>query len=195
MPTVLAASTISVPAGTVTGFPSMVRLISGIGHHTPPHRVGRWRPKAAGGAVFRRMSGTRHYLPDVALVPERVVLIFLAEMTERRVDDPAARITEAAQAAAVLQPVGNALQRVELDLRALVGEDALIGPDRPVLADPAWCAFAARLVRIELEETVRRLDDAMRVVHHDHTAGPGHGSRRGQCLRVGRDVQHRLGQH
>src|SRR5438477_13197654 len=115
MPTVLAASTISVPAGTVTGLPSMVRLISGI----------------------------RHYLPDVALVPERVVLIFLAEMTERRVDDPAARIPQAAQAAAALQPVGNALQRVELDLRALVGETALLRPDRAVLAYPAWPAFAA----------------------------------------------------
>src|SRR5207244_8785028 len=136
-------------------------------------RVGRWRRSRRRGFGVAFMSGEplrsgiRHYLPDVALVSERVVLIFLAEMTERRVDDPAARITEAAQAAPVLKPVGNALQRVELDLRALVGEDALIGPDRPVLADPAWCAFAAGLVRIELEETVRRLDDAMRVVHHE----------------------------
>src|SRR5438067_12436742 len=119
MPTVLAASTISVPAGTVTGLPSMVRLISGI----------------------------RHYLPDVALVPERVVLIFLAEMTERRVDDPAARITDAGQAAAVLQPVGNALQRGDLDRRAHVCGDARIGPDGPLLADAAWCALPARLVR------------------------------------------------
>src|SRR6266550_1982407 len=102
MPTVLAASTISVPAGTVTGLPSMVRLISGIGHHTPPHRVGRWRRSRRRGFGVAFMSGEplrsgiRHYLPDVALVSERVVLIFLAEMTERRVDDPAARISEAA---------------------------------------------------------------------------------------------------
>src|SRR5437879_5159816 len=42
---VLAASTMSVPAGTVSFLPSIVRLISGIrgSPETPPHRVGRWR--------------------------------------------------------------------------------------------------------------------------------------------------------
>src|SRR3989442_608691 len=44
---------------------------------TPPHRVGRWRPKAAGGAAPMLTSGICCYCPDVALVPERVVLVFL----------------------------------------------------------------------------------------------------------------------
>src|SRR2546426_11604908 len=42
---VLAASTMSVPAGTLSFLPSIVRLTSGIrcSPETPPHRVGRWR--------------------------------------------------------------------------------------------------------------------------------------------------------
>src|SRR2546425_8351899 len=140
--------------------------------------MGRCRPQADGWApmMLIPISRIRRHLPDLALVPERVVLVLLAEVAQGGVDHPAARVTQAAKAAPVLQPVRNALQRVELDLRALVGKDALVCPDRPVLADAAWRALAAGLVRIELEEPVRRLDDAVRVVHHDHTAGSGHGS-------------------
>src|SRR5712691_1685604 len=95
---VLAASTMSVPAGTVSFLPSIVRLT----------------------------SGNCRYLSDVALVPERVVFVLLAEVSDGGVDHPACRIAEAAQAPAVLQPVRDADQRVELDLRAFTGQDALV---------------------------------------------------------------------
>src|SRR5690348_17167568 len=117
MPMVFAASTTSVPAGTVILWSSMVRWTSAI---SPPHK---W-----GGGIHR-------HLAHVAGVPQRVVLVLLAEVAERGVDHPAARVTEAAKAAAVLQAVRDPLQDVELDLRALVGEDALVGPRSPVLAD------------------------------------------------------------
>src|SRR5258708_21650170 len=99
----------SVPAGTVTLWPSIVRLMSGIGHH----------------------------LADVALVAERVVLVLAVEVAERGVDDPARRVAKAAQAAAVLQRVGDAAEVVELDLRPLIGKDALVHPHCPVPARPA----------------------------------------------------------
>src|SRR5258708_10399779 len=117
----------SVPAGTVTLWPSIVRLTSGIGHH----------------------------LADVALVPERVVLVLAVEVAERGVDDPARRIAKAAQAAAVLKRVGDAAEVVELDLRPFVGQDALVHAHRPVAADAAPRAFAAGLVRVELQEAMR----------------------------------------
>src|SRR4029077_3698831 len=164
MPMVFAASTTSVPAGTMILWPSMVRLT----------------------------SGTYSSLSNVALVPERVVLVLAAEVAERGVDHPAARVAQAAQAAPVLQAVGNALEDLEVDSRALVAEDALIRPDRPVLADAARGALAARFVRVEPHEPVRGLDDAVRVVHHDHPAGAAHRLRRRQRLCVGRHVQHRF---
>src|SRR6266581_3913439 len=142
MPTVFAASTTSVPAGTAILWPSMVRLTSGI-------------------------DGS---LAHVARVPERVVLVLVAEVAERGVDHPAARVTQAAEAATVLQAVRDPLEDVKLDLRALVGQDALVGPHRPVLADAARRALAARLVGVELQQPMRRLDDAVRVVHHDHAS-------------------------
>src|SRR5216683_6903962 len=142
MPTVLAASTMSVPAGTVILWPSMVRLTSGM----------------------------RKSPSDVALVSERVVLVLRAGVADGRVDDPDSRIAESAQASPVLQPVGDSEQDVELDLRSLVGQDPLVGAHRPVLTDPAWRALAARLIGVELQEPVRSPDDAVRVVHDDHAA-------------------------
>src|SRR5690349_3718523 len=114
MPTVFAASTTSVPAGTVILWPSMVRLTSGMG-------------------------GNFSY---VARVAQGVVFVLLAEVAERGIDDPAARVAEAAQATPVLQPVRDALQDVELDLRSLIGEDAFVRAHCPVLSDPAGCALA-----------------------------------------------------
>src|SRR5207253_9551565 len=87
-------------------------------------------------------AGGRRRASDVAFMPERVVLVLLAEMSQRGVDDPAGRVAEPAQAPAVLQPVRNALQGVELGLRSLIGQDSVVRPDRPVAADPAGCAFA-----------------------------------------------------
>src|SRR6266446_3957764 len=109
MSTVFAASTMSVPAGTVIFLPSIVRLTSGI-------------------------CGD---LANVALVPEGVVLVLLAEVAQGGVDHPPTRVAEAAQAAAVLQPIGDPLQGVEVELRPLVGKDALVGSHSPVLADAA----------------------------------------------------------
>src|SRR2546427_7426769 len=159
---VLAASTMSVPAGTVSFLPSIVRLISGI----------------------------RRNLSDVALMPETVVLVLLAEVADGGVDPPAGRIAEAAQAPAVLQPVRDADQRIELDLRALPGQDAPVGAHRPFAADAAWRALATRLVGVELEQPVRGLHDAVGVVHHDHAARTTHRTRCGQRLHVGLGVEH-----
>src|SRR5260370_6175655 len=117
MPAVLAASTMSVPAGTVILCPSIVRL----------------------------MSGMRESLPDVALVTQAVVLVLVVEVPQGRLDDPAGRVTKAAEAASVLQPFGNPLENAELELRPFVGEDAVVGAHRPVPADPPRRALAARL--------------------------------------------------
>src|SRR5690242_5820735 len=136
MPMVLAASTISVPAGTVTLWPSMVRLTSG---------MRRNRLHAAG-------------------VVQAVLLVLAVEVPHRRVDDPAGRVAEAAKAAPVLQRVRDLAQVLQLDLAALVGEDPLVHAHSPVAADTARRALAARLARVELEQAVRRADHAVRVV-------------------------------
>src|SRR2546426_12047340 len=115
---VLAASTMSVPAGTVSFLPSIVRLISGI----------------------------RRNLSDVALMPESVVLVLLSEVADGGGDHPAGRVPQTAQAPAVLQPVRDAEQRIELDLRALPRQDALVSAHRPNAAHAAWRALVTRLV-------------------------------------------------
>src|SRR5229473_3097442 len=140
MPTVFAASTMSVPAGTVILCPSIVRL----------------------------MSGMRESLPDVAFVTQAVVLVLVVEVPHGRLDDPAGRVTKAAEAASVLQPFGNPLENAELELRPFVREDAVVGAHRPVAADPARRALAARLKGVEAQQPGGGLDDAVRVVHHDN---------------------------
>src|SRR5215467_7885579 len=123
MPTVLAASTTRVPAGTVILWPSIVRFT----------------------------SGTYSHPADVAFVPQCVVFVLAAEMTERRIDHPAGRVAQAAEAAAVLERVGHLAKVVQLDLRPFVGEDPLVHAHRPVATDAARRALAARLVGVELE--------------------------------------------
>src|SRR5260370_27263763 len=111
--------------------------------------MGRWRPKADGGADSS--SSMCSHRPHVALVPQRVVLVLLAEVAEGRIDDPTRGVPETAKTPAVLETIRDSLQRVELDLRALIGQDPLVGPHRPIAADAARPALAARLVRIALE--------------------------------------------
>src|SRR5438105_11991756 len=111
MPTVLAASTINVPGGTVSLWPSMVRLMSGMRCLLPIH-----------GEVS---AGGRWRACDPAFVAQRVVLVLAPEVAHRRIDDPPAGVAEATEAPAVLQPVGYPQEDVELDLRALVTQDAL----------------------------------------------------------------------
>src|SRR5438046_9429799 len=91
----------------------------------------------------------------LALVPERVVLVLDVEVAERGVDDPARRVAEPAEAAAILQRIRDAAEVVELDLRPVIAEDALVHAHRPVASHAARSALAARLVRAELEEPVR----------------------------------------
>src|SRR5437773_12314082 len=122
-------------------------------------------------SIVRLTSGMRC---DLAFVPERVVLVLAVEVAESRVDDPARRITEPAEAAAVLQRVRDAAEVVQLNLRPVVAEDALVHAHRPVAPDAAGRALAARLVGVELEKPVRRPHDAVRVVHHDHAARAAH---------------------
>src|ERR1700731_4723737 len=115
MPTVLAASTMRVPAGTVILCPSMVRL----------------------------MSGMSERLADVAGVTQAVVFVLVVKVAHGRLDHPAGRVAEAAEAAPVLQSVRHPLQDSELELRSLVRQDAVVGAHRPVAADAAGRAFAA----------------------------------------------------
>src|SRR5438270_12449668 len=115
---VFAASTISVPAGTVSLWPSMVRFTSGMGGH---------RLHAAG-------------------VAGAVLIVLAVEVPHRRVDHPAGGVAEAAQAAAVLQRVGDLAQVLQLDGTALVGEDPLVHAHCPVAADATRSALAARFV-------------------------------------------------
>src|SRR2546430_9368504 len=122
MPMVLAASTIRVPAGTVTFCPSMVRLISGTGRDRS----------------------------HVAFVSQRVIFVFLSEMPERGVDHPTGGVAQTAQAPAVLQAVGDPEQHIDLDLRALRGQDALERTYSPLSPHAALPAFAARVVRVQL---------------------------------------------
>src|SRR5260370_22558081 len=133
---VLAASTTRVPAGAVILCPSIVRLTSGTG----PSGAARHLPTVWGGLRIGHVAG----------MAECVVLVLVTEVAQRRVDDPTARVAESAETAPVLQAVRDALQDVAIQLRALVAQDALVGPRRPVLADAARRAFAARLVRGEL---------------------------------------------
>src|SRR3979411_2372218 len=130
MPTVLAASTISVPAGTVTLYPSIVRLMSG---------------------MDQRGS-------HIARVPQAVVFVLLAEVAHRRLDDPAGRVAQAAQAASVLQAVGDALEDAALQPRPFVGQDAVVRPHGPVATDAAWRALAARLECVEAQQARGRFD-------------------------------------
>src|SRR5258708_37016333 len=106
MPTVLAASTIRVPGGTVILCPSMVRFTSGM-----------------------RQRGS-----DVAGVPEAVVLVLVAEVAHGRLDDPPGRVAQTAQAGSVLQAGGDSPEAADLQLRALVREAAVAGPGCPVAA-------------------------------------------------------------
>src|SRR2546428_4158049 len=94
MPMVFAASTISVPAGTVTLRPSMVRLL----------------------------SGTDGDLADAAPVPQGVVFVFVPAVADGGVDDPASRVAQSAQAAAVLQAVVNTLERVALGPGSVISQ-------------------------------------------------------------------------
>src|ERR1700682_307896 len=166
MPTVFAASTMSVPAGTVTLCPSMVRL----------------------------MSGIREHGSDVARVPEAVVLVLVVEMPHGRLDDPAGGVAQAAQAPAVLQAIGDTLEDPELELGSLVRQDAFVCPNRPVAADATWGAFAARLEGVEAQQPRGRLDDAVRVVHHDDAARPAHRAQGFETVEVCRGVEHRGGE-
>src|ERR1700694_4879213 len=131
MPTVFAASTISVPAGTVILWPSIVSVMSGMSQH----------------------------LADVARVAQAVVFVLVVEVAHRRLDHPTGRIAEPAETASVLQPVGDALQDAELELRSLVRQVGVVGAHRPVAADPARRALAARLERVEAQESRGGLDD------------------------------------
>src|SRR5438105_5164478 len=107
---------------------------------------------------------------DLALMPERVVLVLAVEVPEGGIDDPARGVAETAEAAAVLQRVRDPAEVVELDLRAVAGEDALVHAHGPIASDAARRALAGRLAGGELKKPVRRPNDAARVVHHGHNA-------------------------
>src|SRR5215831_11249005 len=142
----LAASTIRVPLGTLTCWPSMVSVT----------RFG-----ASG------MCGNLCY---GAFVSQGVLLVLVAEVPHRGHDHPARRVAQAAEAASELQALLDAVQDLQVDRAAVAAQDALERAHGPVAAHAARRALAARLVRIEAEQPVGRLHHAVRVVHHDHAA-------------------------
>src|SRR5260370_9115652 len=166
MPTSLAASTTSVPAGTAI----------------------LWRSRGPWG------SGRSERCLNRADVVQAGLLVLVVEVPHRRFDHPAGRVAEAAQTAAVLQAVGHALEDAELDLGALAREDAFVGADGPVAADATRCALAARLEGVKAQQPCRRFDDAVRVVHDDDPARTAHGAQRLQPVEVCRGVEHRAGE-
>src|SRR5260370_42213504 len=115
MPTSLAASTTSVPAGTVSLWPSIVRLMSG-------------------------MCESGLHGADVV---QAVLLVFVFEVPHRRLDHPTGGIAQPAEAAAVLKAVRDPPEDPGPDLRALAGQDSVVRAHRPVAADAAWRALAA----------------------------------------------------
>src|SRR5205807_9025756 len=139
----LAASTTSVPFGTVTERPSMVSVTIGTESGTRPHPLHR------------------------ALVAKRVLLVLIPEVPHRRHDHPARRVAQAAQAAAALQALLDVVEDPQVGGAAAAGQDALERPHRPVAANAAGRALAAGLVRVEAEQPVGRPDHAVGVVHHD----------------------------
>src|SRR5579859_5084067 len=132
MPRFLAASTTRVPSGTVTGRPSMVSV-----------------------TIFT--SGMDEGPFDRAGLVEAVLLVLATELGHGRLDHPAGGVAQAAQAPPALQALLHPVEQVHLDLAALPGEDALEGPHRPVGADAARRALAARLVGVEAHQPAGRL--------------------------------------
>src|ERR1700694_2959802 len=125
MPASCAAATTSVPAGTVSLWPSMVRFIS----CAPCARTG------ASGMGERSLHGE-----DVV---QAVLLGLVSAVPHRRLDPPTGGVAEPAKAAAVLEAVRDPLEDPELDLRALAGEDSLVRAHRPAAADAVRRALAA----------------------------------------------------
>src|SRR5260370_1381320 len=166
IPTSLPAATIGVTAGTVSLWPSIVRLTSGIDE--------------------RGLDG--------ADVVQAVLLVFVMEVPHRGLDDPTGGVAETAETAAVLEAVGDALEDPKLDLRALAGEDAFVRAHSPVAADAAGRALAAGLKRVEAQQARRGFDHAVGVVHDDDSARPAHRSERLEAVEVGRRVEHRGGE-
>src|SRR5437016_2399906 len=174
MSTSLAASTRSVPLGTVTLLPSMVSVtVSGpfgrtdsalsagaaaaAGERGWGDWVGSWPGTEAwlpgGAAPLLRSSssgtGRDHLVFDRAAVLEAVLLVFAAEVPHRRMDDKAGRVAKRAQAAAVLQALLDGVENAELHLASTPLQDPVVGAQRPVAAHPAGSALAAGLGGVE----------------------------------------------
>src|SRR5215831_15246265 len=128
-----AASTMRVPFGTLTDWPSMVSVTRSEG--VCSGMCGDWLHRA--------------------LVSQGVLLVLIAEVLHRRHDHPARRVAQTAQAAPELEALLDAVQDLQVDRAALTGQNALERAHRPVAADAARGALAARLVRVEAEQPVR----------------------------------------
>src|SRR5579884_3225904 len=120
MSTCFAASTTSVPLGTLTCRPSMVRVTvstrraasdSGMGSH----------PLDLDPALA-------HRAPAV----QGVRLVLVAEVSHRGHDHPTRRVPQAAEATAVLQRVLDVVQDLQVGRRPLATADALEGALGPV---------------------------------------------------------------
>src|SRR5215472_9475353 len=103
-----------------------------------------------GGPPFG--SGMGGHPVSRALVAQRVLLVLVAEMPHRRHDHPARGVAQAAQAAAVLEALLDAVQDLQIHRAALAGEDPLERANGPVATHAARRALAARLVGVEAEQ-------------------------------------------
>src|SRR5438270_2645422 len=146
MPIRLAASTMSVPFGTVTEWPSMVSVA----------RLGSFCGGASGMCELAALHA--------ALITQAVLLVLLAEALHRPLDDPAGGVAEAAQTAAGRQAGLHTVEEREVGARAVAGQHPVVGAHGPVAAHAAGRALAAGLVRVELHQPVGHAHDAARVV-------------------------------
>src|SRR5438105_9582191 len=103
------------------------------------------------------LSGMGGHELNRALVMEHVLLVLVAEVVHRRLDDPTGRVAEPAQAATILERARDAIEQVHVDGDTVSRENFLVKPHGPVAADAARRAFAARLVGVEAQQSVGSL--------------------------------------
>src|SRR5438093_1161419 len=117
-------------------------------------------------------------------MPERVVLVLAAEVTNRGVDHPARRVSEATQAAAVLERIGNALKDVELDLRDAGLLD--VAADRHEPRSGRLLSATLRVLRAAVVDDPRHRGQCLDVVEQRRPApGAFDGGEGGSRARLG----------
>src|SRR3989440_9297971 len=148
----------SVPFGTLTGTPSMVRLTSSSGITRPP-------------SLFPRPPWSCHHHRLAS--PRDVVFELVPELLDPGDDGRGARVRQDADRLS-----GHVLREVEQQVQvghlATSREDALEDLGGPRRALTALGALRARLVRVETGEPHDLVDHVRRVVEHDDASRAEH---------------------